>query len=88
MVVCVQRLLSPTAELILQKLIDEVHPMRYSYSSSRVIFVSMTPSTGCCFHACPLTGLKHFRQHSTPLHGYIYRMVAMKAVSKPLYLIW
>jgi hypothetical protein len=24
------------------------------------------------FHACALTRLKHFRQHSTPLHGYIY----------------
>jgi hypothetical protein len=23
-------------------------------------------------HACALTRLKHFRQHSTPLHGYIY----------------
>ena len=23
-------------------------------------------------HACALTRLMHFRQHSTPLHGYIY----------------
>src|SRR6202044_336633 len=23
-------------------------------------------------HACALTRLKHFRQHSVPLHGYIY----------------
>jgi hypothetical protein len=23
-------------------------------------------------HACALTRLKHFGQHSTPLHGYIY----------------
>jgi hypothetical protein len=23
-------------------------------------------------YACALTRLKHFRQHSTPLHGYIY----------------
>jgi hypothetical protein len=33
----------------------------------------------------PLTRLKHFRQHSTPLHGYIYTRRTFTCSRRPYY---